>query len=281
MRIIGFNRIELLLPAAEIGRAAEAFADLLGVRIDPPERLAQHHVLTATAWEAGLELIAPGDATSGLHRLLEGKGPGVIGPIVWQVEDLDPIRSHAESLGCQIAHELATPNGGRQISLARDDCYGYALSFIERPPEPPPGPAARITRFDRVELLLPAEDLDGARTFFATLLGIDIPPFEYMPEHHVRTTLCAQAGIELFGPGDDESALNALLQVKGRRGAIGPIVWRVSDLERMKAHALALGHRVVYELSFGDRRQFCLGPDTLFGYMATFTQLVEAGARPL
>jgi hypothetical protein len=279
MRVKHLNRVELLLPAQRIDGAVKAFSDLLGVRIDPPSLLEGHHVLTTTSWEAGIELIAPGDAHSVLHALLENRGEvGAIGPIVWEVENVEDIRAHVRRLGIGIVYELVNENGGRQISLAAEDCFGYTATFIERPlgpSEPQPGSGARFKRINRVELLLPAEDLDGAVALFSELLGAEIAPPEYLPEHHVLTTTCWEAGIELFGPGDKDSVLHRLLEQKGKRGAIGPIVWEVEDIGRIKEAALAQGHRLVYEFKHDGRHQICLDADTLFGYIATFTQYLH------
>jgi hypothetical protein len=278
MSVKRLNRVELLLTTDRIDGAAKVFSELLGVRIDPPQLLAEHHVLTTTCWEAGIELIAPGDSESVLHRLLEQRGTvGAVGPIVWEVEDIEDVRNRARRQDVGIAYELATEGGGRQICLSAEDCFGYTPTFIERPPspsEPLPGSGARFTRINRVELLLPAEDIEPARTFFSKLLGTEIDPPEYLPEHHVLTTTCRPMGIELFGPGDKDSVLHGLLEQKGHRGAIGPIVWEVDDLDGMKEHAIGLGHQLIYEFTLGDLRQMCLGADTLFGYTATFTQFL-------
>jgi hypothetical protein len=279
MSVKRLNRIELLLPADRIDGAAKVFSELLGVRIDPPRLLAEHHVLTTTSWEAGIELIAPGDSESVLHRLLEQRGAvGAVGPIVWEVEDIEDVRNRAGRLGVATAYELATDGGGWQICLWAEDCFGYTPTFIERPPgpsEPPPGSGARFTRINRVELLLPAEDIEPARALFSKLLDIEFDSVEYLPDHHVLTTTCWPACLELFGPGDEDSVLHGVLAQKGRRGAIGPIVWEVDDLDDMKERAAALGHQLIYEFTLGDLRQICLGADTLFGYTATFTQYLR------
>ena len=276
MRVKRLNRVELLLTPDRIEGAVKTFSDLLGIRIDPPRLLVEHHVLTTTSWEAGIELIAPGDSESVLHGLLEQRGTvGAVGPIVWEVENIDEVRDRTRRQSVGIAYELATEGGGRQICLSAEDCFGYTPTFIERPPgpsEPRRGSGARFTRINRVELLLPAEDIEPARALFSKLLDTEIDPPEYLPDHHVLTTTCWPMGIELFGPGDKDSVLHGLLEQKGHRGAIGPIVWEVDDLDGMKEHAIALGHELIYEFTLGDRRQMCLGADTLFGYTATFTQ---------
>jgi hypothetical protein len=275
MRVKRLNRVELLLPANQIDGAVKTFADLLGVRIDPPELLAANQVLSTACWEAGIELIAPGGPESVLHGLLEQQGGvGAIGPIVWEVDNVDDIRRYCEQNDIAVIYEFKHENG-RQISLAAEQCFGYIATFIERPAGTPgtrPGSGALINRINRLELLLPAKSLEPAIKFFGSLLDVKIDPLEYLPEHHVLTTTCWEAGFEIFGPGDEDSVLHKLLQQRAHPGAIGPIVWEVADIDRIKERAIALGHQITYEFEHDDRRQVSLAADKLYGYIATFTQ---------
>lgn len=276
MRVERLNRVELLLPADQIDAAVKTYAELLAIPIAPPELLDEGQVLTTTCWEAGVEFIAPGGPASPLNGLLaQQPDGGAVGPIVWEVRSLGPIRDYARSCGIEVIYEMDTGHGGRQLSLSPADCFGYIATFIENPPKPALPPGARIRRFNRIELLLPAEDLEPARAFFGRLLEADIKPFEYIPQHHVLTRTCWEAGFELFGPGDETSVLHPMLARKGRRGVIGPVVWEVEDLDEIKRAAVALGHQPVYEFAYEDRRQLCLSAETLFGYTATFTQLLK------
>lgn len=273
-----FNRIELLLPEDRINDAVDTFSKLLKISIGSPELLEGGAVWSTAAWEAGIEFIAPHGRKSPIFSLLERQNSwGAIGPIVWEVEDLEPLRVLAHFQGINIIYEYAIDNGGRQVYLDSDACFGYTLSFIEKPPgpsEPSPDSGALFTRINRVELLQPPEHLEQARVFFQELLGIEIEPLEYLPEHHVLTTIHRDAGIEIFGPGDDESVLHALLEAKGDLGAIGPIVWEVEDIDVFKRHAQSLGHKLIYEFEMPDRKQLCLDGETVFGYTATFTQFL-------
>jgi hypothetical protein len=278
MKVKRLNRVELLMKPEDIEPARKVFSDLLNVPIPPAHLLPEHHVLTTTCWEAGIELMGPGDAESVLHQSLQRKGSrGGIGPVVWEVDNVDDMRKHAENLGLRVLYLLQNENGGRQLSLASEDCYGYTFTFIEKPPgpsQPKPGSGARFKKINRVELLLPQEDVRPALQFMGRLLDIDLPEPTYLKEHHVLCHVEDKAGFEVFGPGDEESILHASLARKGRRGAIGPIVWEVDDLRDIREAAPALGHKILYEFQDGPRKQLSLSPETLFGYSLTFTQFV-------
>jgi hypothetical protein len=279
MRFKRFNRVELLMPGEEVEAAAKVFGELLGVEFSPVVAEANGSVLATLSTEAGLELIGPASAQSPLAAQLDKKGRGGIGPIIWEVDDLDDIRAIAAEMGIRVAHEFPQPNGGTQLMLHADDCFGYSLSFTDKPygaAEPAAGSGALISRINRVELLLPADKLDPAWNFFSRLLDIKIDPFHYYPEHHVRTVLQLEGKFELFGPGDEKSGLHQVLAKYPAGGAIGPVVWEVPDLEAMRKHAEKLGHTVAYELydEEAGRKQICLSSATLFGYTLTFTQFV-------
>ena len=276
MNFTRFNRIELLVPEDQLQPAIDTFSALLGVTFTTPELMGGNVIRSSIAWEAGIEIIAPhGDQSPMVGLLAQQNARGAIGPIVWEVADLSPIRELCKQQDIEIVYEFELDNGGRALYLAMEDCFGYTLSFIDKPlgaAEPATDSGALFKRINRVELLMEQNRLEPARQFFQALLGIEIDPLEYLPEHHVLTTIHREAKIELFGPGDEESVLHQLLASKGQLGKIGPIVWEVDDLDAFKQHALALGHKMIYEFEMEDRKQLCLSDDSLFGYTATFTE---------
>lgn len=275
-----FNRVELLVAGEHVAPAAAAYSELLGVEFPPVEHLTEPDVNTTTAWEAGIEFVGPVSEKSALYAPYRQQGPGGVGPIVWEVDDIDTVREVAREMGIRIAFEYHPAEGGLQITLNAEDCMGYMVTFTNKPGgphEPVPGSGALISGFNRVELLLPADKLDPARDFFSRLLDVEIKPLRYYPEHHVRCVLQLDAKIELYGPGDAESGLHQTLAERNNRpGLIGPVVWNVSDIDKMRAHAEKLGHKVTYELTDEEagHRQICLSPETLFGYTATFNQFI-------
>ena len=106
MKILGFNRVELLLPADEIDAAVAKFNDTFGFRLDPPHRVEGQPVLSTVDFDAGIELIAPGGPGSPLAPRLAEKGRGGIGPLVWEVDDIDAAREHLLRKGCRIYFEF-------------------------------------------------------------------------------------------------------------------------------------------------------------------------------
>ena len=131
MKILRFNRVELLLPADEIGAAVAKFNDTFGFRLEPPHRVAGQPVLSTADFAAGIELIAPAGAASPLAARLAEKGRGGIGPLVWEVDDLDVAREHLVRKGCRIYFEFEG-EGVRQICLDPDEFYGYVITFMQR-----------------------------------------------------------------------------------------------------------------------------------------------------
>ena len=248
MLVEGLDHVELLLPAERITEAAKAFGDLLCIPFPAPELREEHKILCSASYEAGIVLTSPVSAESPLMAELESKGsePGGAGPIVWRVNSIDAVREHARKLGVGIAFEAQGKDASRMLYLSPEDCCGYMPSFVERPgvPNPVQPPlGALVSGLNRIEFLTPAE---------------------------VARDVSWEAGFEVYAPGSGESVLNQHLAQKGARGAIGPIVWNVPDIEMLKQRARELGHDFQYEFKTGDYHQVCLRPETLFGYMATF-----------
>src|SRR5215475_14367379 len=88
VKILGFNRVELLLPADEIDAAVAKFNDTFGFRLDRPHRVAGQPVLSTTDFAAGIELIASAGAPRPLAARLAQQGRGGRRRLVWGVHDL-------------------------------------------------------------------------------------------------------------------------------------------------------------------------------------------------
>ena len=131
MKILGFNRVELLLPAEEIDAAVAKFNDTFGFQLAPPHRVGNHPILSTVDFAAGIELIAPGGEASPLTPRLAEKGRGGIGPLVWEVDDIDAAREHLLRKGCRIYYEFEG-EGVKQICLDPDEFFGYVITFMQR-----------------------------------------------------------------------------------------------------------------------------------------------------
>jgi len=130
MRILGFNRVELLLASDDIHEAAERLNDLLGTSFAPPRLTAGGHVYTTTDWDNHVELYGPSGPSSRIAPRLEDKGRGAIGPLVWEVASIDEAREYVLSRGHRIHFEYEE-EGIKQIVLDPDEWYGYLITFIE------------------------------------------------------------------------------------------------------------------------------------------------------
>jgi hypothetical protein len=131
MKILGFNRVELLMSTEDLNDAIQKFNDLLGTSFAPPRVTANGDVLTSTDWENKVELYGPAHPESPLIARITEKGRGAIGPLVWEVDDIDGAREHAVSKGYRIHYEYEEP-GIRQIILDPAQFYGYLITFIQR-----------------------------------------------------------------------------------------------------------------------------------------------------
>jgi catechol 2,3-dioxygenase-like lactoylglutathione lyase family enzyme len=133
MRILGFNRVELLMAPEDIHEAAERFNDLLGTSFAPPSLVAGGEVLTTTDWDNHVELYGPSGPESRIASSIAEKGRGAIGPLVWEVANIDEARDYVLGRGHRIQFEYQE-DGVKQIILDPDEWYGYLITFIERAP---------------------------------------------------------------------------------------------------------------------------------------------------
>ncbi len=131
MNIIGFNRVELMMAPEDIHKAVEQFNDLLGTSFQSPELVHDGNILTTTDWENHIELYVPAHADSPQSASLAQKGKGGIGPLVWEVDDINAARDHVLGKGYRIKFEYQG-KGVRQIILDPDQCFGYLITFMQR-----------------------------------------------------------------------------------------------------------------------------------------------------
>ena len=131
MKILGFSRVELMLSPDDIHGAVEKFNDVLGSSLEPPHTVSNGDILSTTDWDAKIELMGPAHAGSPLMARLEKKGKGGIGPLVWEVEDIDAAREHVLAKGYSIYYEFEG-EGVKQICLDPEEFYGYVITFMQR-----------------------------------------------------------------------------------------------------------------------------------------------------
>jgi hypothetical protein len=126
-----FQRVELLLATDVIEQARTVFNDVLGADIPPVRHLEKEDVLTTIDLNLGIELLAPASPSSRTQMQLDRKGRGGIGPLVWEVDDLDAAKQGALDAGHRVAYEFGEP-GARQVHLDAEQLFGYGVTFTER-----------------------------------------------------------------------------------------------------------------------------------------------------
>jgi hypothetical protein len=125
------QRIELLVTKEELDTAREALGKFFGSEFPPPTHLAGVEVISSVNWELGIELVAPAGSDSAIAHRASEKGPGAIGPIVWEVDDLDAAKETVIGKGFRVAYEFGGI-GRRQVHLDPTQLFGFGVTFTER-----------------------------------------------------------------------------------------------------------------------------------------------------
>ena len=89
------------------------------------------NILTTTDWDNKIELFGPAHPGSPQYAVLEETGRGGIGPLVWEVDDIDEAREHVLGKGYRIRYQYQEA-GGKQIVLDPKQFFGYLITFMER-----------------------------------------------------------------------------------------------------------------------------------------------------
>jgi hypothetical protein len=138
--IKGFNRVELIVREDQIDDAVRQFNEVLGLHIVPPHRIAGVPVLSATDFEGSIEFVAPlGGEGPFADRSARG-GPGQIGPLVWEVADIDQSREWLSHNGYRIFYEYDSSQGNEseqamrvyQLILDPDQWFGFSVTLMQR-----------------------------------------------------------------------------------------------------------------------------------------------------
>src|SRR5687768_15060681 len=137
MEIIGFNRVELIVGEDEIDTAVKQFNELLGLRLPKPHSIEGRPVLSATDFEGHIELVAPVNGEGNFGTKLAEKGPGQIGPLVWEIADVDEARAWLNERGLRITFEYDSSKGNAderaanvyQLVLDPAQWFGFTVTL--------------------------------------------------------------------------------------------------------------------------------------------------------
>ena len=110
MRIKGFNRVELIVREDEIEQAVQQFNDVFGLNLPKAHAIQGVPVLSATDFDGHLEVVAPLDGKGPFAAKLE-RGPGQVGPLVWEIEDIEEARTWLGEHGYRYHLRVRQPAG--------------------------------------------------------------------------------------------------------------------------------------------------------------------------
>jgi Glyoxalase/Bleomycin resistance protein/Dioxygenase superfamily len=140
VQIKGFNRVELIVRPDQIEAARAQFNGLLGLKLPPPHQVSRGRALSSTDFDGFIELVAPVDPEMAMSVTLAEHGPGQVGPLVWEVEDLDAARDWLQERNLRVAYEYDSRAGNaaekaagvRQLILDKDQWFGFTVTLMER-----------------------------------------------------------------------------------------------------------------------------------------------------
>ncbi len=140
MRILGFNRVELIVAEDEIEPAVRQFNELLGLHLPQPHKIQSSPVLSATDFDGGIEFVAPVGGEGGFGKRLAEHGPGQIGPLVWEIDDVDSSREWLRERGFRIFFEYDSSSGNAdeaaahvyQLVLDPTQWFGFHVTLMQR-----------------------------------------------------------------------------------------------------------------------------------------------------
>lgn len=140
MIIKGFNRVELIVSEGEIERAVKQFNEVFGLNLPVPHPIANTPVLSATDFDGFIEIVAPLSEETSFAKKLSRGGPGQIGPLVWEVEDIDDAREWLAEHGYNIVFEYDSRKGNsmevkyavHQLILDPGQWFGFNVTMMKR-----------------------------------------------------------------------------------------------------------------------------------------------------
>ena len=136
MKVLGLNRVELVVREDEIERAVSQFNEVLKLKLPSPIQIHEQPIKSSTDFEGGIEFVAP----------VDGEGPfastprGGIGPLVFEIEDFDEAKAWLQAHDYRIFYEYDSSQGHgaeastavRQLVLDPEQWFGFLVTLMER-----------------------------------------------------------------------------------------------------------------------------------------------------
>ena len=138
MEILGFNRVELVVRDDQIEDAVTQFNELLGTQLPKPHAIEGHGHLSSTDFDGSIEFVAPVRREGAFANKLEPAGQ--VGPLVWEVADVDAARGWLNERGYRIVYEYDSRKGNadeaaaavRQLVLDPEQWFGFSVTLMQR-----------------------------------------------------------------------------------------------------------------------------------------------------
>ncbi len=131
MKILGLNRVELLVEGGDIDAVVKKFNDVFGFNLSEPHEVKGQHLRSSVDFAAGLEFVAPTNDRSPIHSLLQAKGRGALLTTVWEVDDYDAALAWARQKGLSILLEFEG-DGVKQLCLDPNEFFGFSVILMKR-----------------------------------------------------------------------------------------------------------------------------------------------------
>lgn len=142
MKVKGFNRVELIVREDQIEEAVGQFNDLLGTQLPKPHPIEGVPVMSSTDFDGSIEFVSPISGEGPFAAPLAEHGAGQIGPLVWEIEDVDSARAWLEERGFRITYEYDSSQGNaaeaatqvHQLVLDSEQWFGFLVTLMQRGP---------------------------------------------------------------------------------------------------------------------------------------------------
>jgi hypothetical protein len=140
MRVLGFNRVELIVREDQIEDAVRQFNEMLGTHLPKPHAIQGVPVLSSTDFDGSIEFVSPLGGEGPFAPKLAEHGAGQIGPLVWEIEDVDVARAWLAERGFRITYEYDSTRGSAaeaahavyQLVLDPAQWFGFTVTLMQR-----------------------------------------------------------------------------------------------------------------------------------------------------